>query len=1070
MADALMSEAEVEELIERTRHALDAVGDLDDDAVASILDLEDAQAIAAASVGSLAPLAAAADAWLDLGAAGKALWPAAPAAALRRAFAGVVVAVHRSLGEGGRLDDGCEAAACYAALSTVAEAPSAVAYASCWRSVARLLERGGAPRLWDAVARCWRGDRFAVALSELGESSPELVTRLGACAVAKLPASEDLVAALGAANLWVVEALVPPLVGAGAAAANRARAALAKTRLSDAARLGLCERLCVVGAGAATAARARVCETICETLATPAVADELTAFLAEKLAICDKPNRRAMAADVAGALLARRLDQTAPPADAHPGRASLGDAMRAALTADEDDADPTPAAALKRLLLGRAGDKAPGTRARALAALAALPAEAWADGDLAARAAALSVDRLRRDDRALVRAKAVHCLAAAVAGLGDDAGAWSSIVDAAVLAANDEAISVKVAAVGAIGGWLEGRPGDGALRRAWPAHCLPLIHEALDVMPSLANRVADQLEALVLAPLGGNGAAADAAWALLGACAGSPELRACLRATLGHLAPRRKRPLLGDRAGAALVGAVETAAAAGDCDGAVPALRFLEDVLRSSEEDQVEALEAACLAVAEDATAADAARAAALRALGASGAAPPADRVRQLSFAGVETAAAAVACAAEAGAFDGRSWAAEACGSTAPAALAVIAALAAHGCLPEDDAAVDACADVAYGAARSDSASLRNLGVAALGALARCSAAVARDVVPALAATLDDDYASPAAKVACLACLGDLCVARTSLVEPRARSLCLRLGDADADVRRHAVVVIARLLGRDYLKWRPELVVRFFSCLADAEPANRALARHALVDVLLPKTPTLFVNHVVACLRLYTGDRGDAETADLPRHFGGTAHAARRRAVYRALLAATPDEGKVQVSAKLAREVLAPAADVPSLGPSLRDPESPAYNAVSDALHLLGGDLEVLAPSRKAADDDGADDEAPDAAATKRSKTLAAARGKLLGHMSKLHLLEQVLPILIALKHTLDKLKSPLAAPLVATLKRVLATHGPDVEKVLATDPHLARELKYDLKRSKASKQAAGAEPAVPRSPLAEAN
>ena len=57
MADALMSEAEVEELIERTRHALDAVGDLDDDAVASILDLEDAQAIAAASVGSLAPLA-----------------------------------------------------------------------------------------------------------------------------------------------------------------------------------------------------------------------------------------------------------------------------------------------------------------------------------------------------------------------------------------------------------------------------------------------------------------------------------------------------------------------------------------------------------------------------------------------------------------------------------------------------------------------------------------------------------------------------------------------------------------------------------------------------------------------------------------------------------------------------------------------------------------------------------------------------------------------------------------------------------------------------------------------------
>ena len=46
-------------------------------------------------------------------------------------------------------------------------------------------------------------------------------------------------------------------------------------------------------------------------------------------------------------------------------------------------------------------------------------------------------------------------------------------------------------------------------------------------------------------------------------------------------------------------------------------------------------------------------------------------------------------------------------------------------------------------------------------------------------------------------------------------------------------------------------------------------------------------------------------------------------------------------------------------------------------------------------------------------------------------------------------LRSPLVVDLVDCLKDILATHGSDVDAVLAADPHLARELKYDLKRAK---------------------
>ena len=50
-------------------------------------------------------------------------------------------------------------------------------------------------------------------------------------------------------------------------------------------------------------------------------------------------------------------------------------------------------------------------------------------------------------------------------------------------------------------------------------------------------------------------------------------------------------------------------------------------------------------------------------------------------------------------------------------------------------------------------------------------------------------------------------------MDARAGVLCRALSDQDSHVRKTAVVALARLLSRDYLKWRPELVHRFFATL-----------------------------------------------------------------------------------------------------------------------------------------------------------------------------------------------------------------------------------------------------------------
>ena len=164
--------------------------------------------------------------------------------------------------------------------------------------------------------------------------------------------------------------------------------------------------------------------------------------------------------------------------------------------------------------------------------------------------------------------------------------------------------------------------------------------------------------------------------------------------------------------------------------------------------------------------------------------------------------------------------------------------------------------------------------------------------------------------------------------------------------------------------------------------------------------------------------------------------AERRGPVYAAALAALSPERRGEATARLAKDVLGPAADAPDAALAKMD------GRLADALRILRADLRLRKGARAK---DRADDDADDPAAAALDK----ARGRLLGRASKKHLLEQVLPTLLALRHRLRALRLGVAADVEATLAEALRAHGAAVDAVLANDPMLARELRYDLKRAR---------------------
>jgi len=74
------------------------------------------------------------------------------------------------------------------------------------------------------------------------------------------------------------------------------------------------------------------------------------------------------------------------------------------------------------------------------------------------------------------------------------------------------------------------------------------------------------------------------------------------------------------------------------------------------------------------------------------------------------------------------------------------------------------------------------------------------------------------------------------------------------------------------------------------------------------------------------------------------------------------------------------------------------------------------------------------------------AKTKVLKTISRQHLVNHVLPVIVSLKHTLETIKSPLQGALMEYLVHLIQAHKTEVEETFNAEPTLKAEIEYDLR------------------------
>jgi condensin-2 complex subunit D3 len=209
-----------------------------------------------------------------------------------------------------------------------------------------------------------------------------------------------------------------------------------------------------------------------------------------------------------------------------------------------------------------------------------------------------------------------------------------------------------------------------------------------------------------------------------------------------------------------------------------------------------------------------------------------------------------------------------------------------------------------------------------------------------------------------------------------------------------------------------------------------------------------------------SGDGGSGAAVDFEGiYLDGSIGIHRRFDIYKMMLNKMSDEQKIEVTARLARDVLRNALeegnDLHKLchfsNPEGFDLEnhpsySRAFHVLRDALVLLRSKLARV--SRRKAPEAGVE------AAEARQDKVASLKGEFLSKINRTQLIEIIVPTLVRLKETLQKNRSPLLQDLMGFLLATYESYPDHFRDVLGNEPQVLAEIEYDARVAKRSKQA----------------
>ncbi|KAJ8398975.1 hypothetical protein AAFF_G00416420 [Aldrovandia affinis] len=332
-----------------------------------------------------------------------------------------------------------------------------------------------------------------------------------------------------------------------------------------------------------------------------------------------------------------------------------------------------------------------------------------------------------------------------------------------------------------------------------------------------------------------------------------------------------------------------------------------------------------------------------------------------------------------------------------------------------------------------------------LGKLCLQNEELAKRCLPAFARELEVGE-EPTVRNNVVVVMCDLCVRYTTMVDRYIPIISACLKDREPLIREQTLILLTNLLQDEFVKWKGSLFFHFIITLVDPEPSIASLSKFCLVHLLLKRNPIMFSQHFIECIfhfncyEKHKKYNKFPQTASEKTNFTlrGSKNKERRMTIYRFLLEHFTDEQRFNITNKISQSILANFVD----GELPLDAEG--CELLSDTFEVLSLKEIKLSAMRSSADRDEQEDDDQMAMA---NAVMKVAQKKLISQVQKKNFIENVIPIIIALKSMLDKKRYPVLRCLMGYLQTMMQDYRNEVKDFFAADLQLAAELEYDLKR-----------------------
>ncbi|GKY95298.1 hypothetical protein MPSEU_000491700 [Mayamaea pseudoterrestris] len=319
---------------------------------------------------------------------------------------------------------------------------------------------------------------------------------------------------------------------------------------------------------------------------------------------------------------------------------------------------------------------------------------------------------------------------------------------------------------------------------------------------------------------------------------------------------------------------------------------------------------------------------------------------------------------------------------------------------------------------------------------------------------------SPAIRSNALLCMGDMIVRYTNLADrflPEMAS-CLQAGISSGDgqrhvlTRKHAILVLAELLLQDFIKWRGSLFPSFLLATIDEDEDVASLAESMICGPL--KKDKLFASHFVESMFVLNGCEAHdmlktfESLSDLAPgttfcsdHLLGCKGFAQRQKLYELMISQLTEAEKIAVTAGIAKDILTRCTQQGSglsQACATDNADDPGYNVLLDALTILAS--KTIRPRRTPKD-------AEIESISKNEALRLKVKGALIHKVSRKHLLEHMLPMLVQIREALKRHRSPLVPTLMEYFVVVFRLFPDEVrDNLTLKHPVLLQEIQFDAK------------------------